>query len=217
MSFDLLAPAYLTLEQVVAGPLLQKARLAHLPNLRQPHRALLLGEGPGRFLVELLKRHPEVDCTCVEKSRRMVTEARNALTRYGFSADRVRFLEIDASHHHCLGEPFDLIATHFFLDCFTPPELELLVKSIATSAGPNAVWLISDFRIPDAGWRRFRARLIHRIMYMVFRQITGISASHVCPPDSFLSRAGFQLQKRLEFNHGLIHSDVWCRLPSGLQ
>ncbi|MEN9733485.1 MAG: hypothetical protein RLZ45_1480 [Verrucomicrobiota bacterium] len=209
MSFDTLAPAYRVLELIVAGRVLQRARLAHLANLGVRSRALLLGEGPGRFLEALLVHNTRIHCTCVENSPAMVKECRQMLRHRGQSTDRVRFLNVDARASKHLDGPFDLIATHFFLDCFQHDELERIVSNISDSAAPGAVWLISDFRIPARGWQRVRARIIHRLMYAVFRRITDIRAERIVPPDPYLVRSGFRLEARCEFSHGLIHSDLW--------
>ncbi len=213
MSFDALAPIYRKAESILAGGILQQARVTHLPSIASRHRALLLGEGPGRFLVELLSLYPGLDCTCVEKSPGMLTETRKALAQRRLPLSQVRFLEIDALQAQRFGDSFDLIVTHFFLDCFTYLELERLIRAISRSADPDAHWLISDFRIPNRGWQRIRARLIHRLMYGVFKRITEITATQVHPPESLLERAGFRLQSRREFNHGLVHSDLWHRSP----
>ena len=209
MSFDTLAPAYRALEMIVAGRVLQRARSAHLASLGGGSRALLIGEGPGRFLEALLRHNTRIHCTCIENSPAMVKECRRVLQHRGESTDRVRFLNIDARDSRHLDGPFDLIATHFFLDCFQREELEQIVSGISNSAAPGAVWLVSDFRIPARGWQRVRARIVHRLMYAVFRRITDIGAERVFPPDPDLVRSGFRLEARREFSHGLIHSDLW--------
>ena len=55
---------------------------------------------------------------------------------------------------------FDLVATHFFLDCFRRDELERLVAKVAASATDEARWLLADFRVPASGWRKWRARVV---------------------------------------------------------
>jgi hypothetical protein len=58
MSFDTLAPYYRALELVLAGKVMQQCRTAYLDQTTGVKRALLLGEGPGRYLVELLQVNP---------------------------------------------------------------------------------------------------------------------------------------------------------------
>jgi hypothetical protein len=106
---------------------------------------------------------------------------------------------------------FDLIATHFFLDCFTPAQLEILIPKIALAAAPNAVWLIADFQAPNAGLRRIRARLILQVMYLFFRIVTRLPARELTAPDAFLKRNGFFLRERRVSEWGLLKSDFWER------
>ncbi len=213
MSFDTLAPVYRGTETVLAGGTLQRCRTAFLAETGGCHRALLLGEGPGRFLVELLRTRPHMEITCVERSPAMIREAAKQARRMGLDASRVRFEQADALEWSPDGESFDLIASHFFLDCFQPFDLERLIRKLGTGAADNARWLLADFRVPDRGWRRSRAIAVHRLMYTFFRVVTGLSASRLTPPDPFLESAGFRLGGRMHFNFGLLHSDCWHKAP----
>jgi spermidine synthase len=94
MSFAALAPYYRMMEFMTAGSELQRCRTAFLAEAANSKQALLLGEGPGRFLGELLRTNPRVQVTCVESSPRMITAARKKL---GLSElARVRFIQADA-------------------------------------------------------------------------------------------------------------------------
>lgn len=77
------------MELISAGGILQRCRTAFLAETAGCQRALLLGEGPGRFLVELLRVNPRVEVTCVEQSSRMIVEARRAVKRSGLDDARV--------------------------------------------------------------------------------------------------------------------------------
>lgn len=214
MSFDTLAPIYRGMETVTAGRIMQDCRTSFLTATANCRRALLLGEGPGRFLVELLRTNPEVEVTCIERSPRMIQVALRHLSRQGLDHARVTFVSADALAWLPPAEKFDLVATHFFLDCFQPEELALLVPKIASCTDDGAHWLLSDFRMPECGWRAWRARLILSVLYAFFRLTTGLSASHLTPPDTFLEVAGFRLVKRRLNNFDLVHSDLWRRASS---
>lgn len=209
MSFDTLAPIYRPLEAVLAGGTLQQCRTSFLAAAADRQRALLLGEGPGRFLVELVRSHPLIEVTCVERSPAMIQEAKGCLRLEGMDISRIDFQQTDALNWEPSGRGFNLIVTHFFLDCFRPQELGPLVAKLASAAETKAAWLLGDFCIPERGWRRTRARLIHMAMYAFFRTTTGLAARRLTPPDPYLHAAGFRLQSRRLFNQGLIHSDLW--------
>jgi len=197
------------MEFITAGGILQRCRTSFLEEAKGCRHALLLGEGPGRFLTELLRADPSVEVTCIERSPRMITEARQQLS----SADlaRVRFEQADARIWFAPFNTYDLVVTNFFLDCFRREELQALIRRISAAATPDARWLLADFREPECGWRRWRARAVLMLMYGFFRVMTGLSATCLTPPDAFLESAGFQLAGRRLSNFGLAHSDLWLR------
>jgi len=211
MSFDTLAPFYRTLEKVTAGGLMQRCRTAYLAEVADCRRALLLGEGPGRFLVELLRAHPHLEVTCVERSPRMIQQALREMRRRGLDPASITFESVDALRWSPPRARFDLVVTHFFLDCFRRDELERLVAAVAAGATPDARWLLADFRVPENGWRRWRAKMVLALLYAFFRFATGLSAARLTPADALLERAGFRLAGRRLVNFDLIHSDHWQR------
>ena len=209
MSFDLLAPHYRWMEWVLAGGKLQRCRTAFLHSLPAPRRALLLGEGNGRFLVELIRAHPGVEIVCVDASRKMLECARARLQRSGLGTGSVEFVHANILEWSPKPHQFDLIVSHFFLDCFRPEQLAGIMDRLSTAAAPEAQWLLADFREPPAGWARWRARLILETMYLFFRRFTKLPAARLTAPDPLLERHGFVLNQRRLFEWGLLHSDWW--------
>lgn len=199
------------METVLAGGLLQRCRTAFLQEATGCRHALLLGEGPGRFLVALLRAHPTIRITCVEGSAAMVNQASQSLRRQGLDGARVQFIVGDALVWEAPPARFDLVATYFFLDCFQPAQLDHLVRRLGTAAAANARWLLADFRLPDRGLPRWRARLVLRLMYAFFGAACRLPARQLTPPDAYLRAAGFRLRERRLANHGFIHSDLWAR------
>ena len=55
VNFDRVARVYRLLEYVIFGGALQRARVRWFNALEQPQRALVIGEGDGRFLSELMR------------------------------------------------------------------------------------------------------------------------------------------------------------------
>ncbi len=208
MSFDFLAPHYRWMEWLLAGSKLQRCRTAFLQEIPKPRRVLLLGEGNGRFLAELAVKNPEAEFTCVDASAQMLRCARERLRRNGPGQTSVRFIHADILDWRPDGQ-FDLIVTHFFLDCFRPEQLERIVGQIADAAAPGARWLLADFCEPAAGWAKWRARLILMSMYLFFRVVARLPAGRLTVPDKMLSQRGFTLGSRRVFEWGLLHSDVW--------
>jgi ubiquinone/menaquinone biosynthesis C-methylase UbiE len=177
--------------------------------------ALILGQGTGRFLGEFLKLNQKAKVTCIDSSASMIEITRSRLQRKNLTNSRVQFIQADvlelASGSWSEG-PFDLVVTHFFLDCFRKDQLELLLPRIAEQTLPEASWLIADFRLPERGLGRVRAQLILRLAYAFFRLTTRLHASRLTAPDWLLQRLGFHLAERQIYNHGLLHSDLWSRI-----
>lgn len=211
MSFDTLAPTYRLLEAALAGQTLHRCRTTFLNETVGCRRALVLGEGPGRFLVELLRSNPRIEITCIDQSAGMVHQATKRVRQNGFSTAQISFRQMDVRDWLPGPQVYDLIVSHFFLDCFQLEEIQLLTTKVRGCTRDGTRWLLSDFCVPERGWQRARAQAIHALMYAFFRSITGISARRLTPPDSCLADAGFHLANRRTYNFGLLHSDLWIR------
>jgi len=211
MSFDALAPNYRWLEFVLAGDKLQTCRTAFLGEVRGSQSVLILGEGIGRFLVECRRSLPAASITCIDASARMLELSKHRLESRGLSLKHTEFIHADALEWIPPRRAFDLIITHFFLDCFTPQQLKRLVVNLADAAMPDAEWLLADFQIPPAGLRRYRAQFIHFLMYAFFRAFARLPARKLTPPDELLRANHFELLRRNLSDWGLLHSDRWVR------
>ena len=217
--FDRLASHYRWIEAVAAGQKLQRTRTAFLEKISPPRHALILGEGNGRFLAKFSSRFPQTNVTCVDASEQMLSLAQLRLEcevgrvshQQNLSAQKIEFIHADALAWTPPESKFDLIVTHFFLDCFRADQLDSLVKKISTATTPDAAWLLADFQIPAAGPRRRRAQMILWMLYVFFRATTRLPARELTCPDPLLERAGFTLRERKIFDWDLLHSDLWRR------
>jgi ubiquinone/menaquinone biosynthesis C-methylase UbiE len=208
--FDLLAPHYRWMEFLLAGSKLQRCRTAFLPAVPAPRQILLLGEGNGRFLTELLRLHPRAQITCLDASDKMLARARARLKRKGFDTTDVTFIHADVlDWFPASGAQFDLIVSHYFLDCFRADQLDQFLPRLAGLAAPGAHWLIADFHEPKTGWFAWRARIILRSMYLFFQNFTRLPAGGLTPVDPLLARHGFTLRERHLSEWGLLHTDLW--------
>jgi SAM-dependent methyltransferase len=210
VSFDAIAPWYRTLETLAFGNTLQRARVACLAEIQAPRRALIVGEGNGRFLLELLRAHPGVQVDCVDASGRMLLLARQRLE--GDDADRVQFLQRDLLTWTPAATRYDLIVTHFFLDCFPAAELGEIVSKLSEAAAEKASWLLADFCLPQSALARLRARAWLGVMYGFFRLTARIEATELVDPAPFLRSAGFLLSSQQLFSGGLLKSQCWRKL-----
>jgi SAM-dependent methyltransferase len=213
-SFDRLAPIYELLERISYGPLLHRCRTVHLHRLLESRRALILGDGDGRFLADFLQANPQVVVDSADLSGAMLAKARRRAARIPGAIQRVRFVQGDARALALPQAAYDLVVTNFFLDCFEADELQLLVDRLAAAAAPGALWLDGDFRLPAAGWMRAAARLILAVMYLFFAIATRLRSRRLTDAAPFLAANGFRLAVESRWLGGFLSSRLWVREAS---
>ena len=211
MNFNALAPHYRWIEWLFAAGQLQRCRTALLSALEAPSDVLIYGEGNGRFLESFCRRYPKANITVVDASDVMLDLSRKRALKAGLNLQQIQFVLADALLWTPPSGHFDLVVTHFFLDCFTPKQLQVLIPAIASSCRKSATWLLGDFHQKKEGWRGLPSRLLLRGLYAFFRAVTDLPADRLTPPDALLSMQGFTLERRQNLAFGLLHSDVWVR------
>lgn len=197
MNCDRIARAYRWIEYLVYGRELERRRFRYLADVAGARRALLLGDGDGRFLARF-RAASQASVDCVDSSARMLELAR---ARAGDGC--IRYFHADALTLALEGSTYDLIVAHFFLDCFNAPELELLIERVAASAQPGAFWLISEFRQPL--W----ARPLLATMYLFFRAAADLENNRLVDHRPLLRRRGFTLLREETSRAGFIASELW--------
>jgi SAM-dependent methyltransferase len=209
-NFDHVARVYRWAEYLALGPLLQRTRLHFLPQLTASRGALVLGDGDGRFVAELLRQNPQLEAFAVDTSAAMLRLLRK---RCQFAANRLQTLQASALAVDAPPQT-DLVVTHFFLDCLTQPELDALALRIAAQTAAQTLWLVSDFALPRSRLLRPAATLYIRSLYLAFRILTGLRVTHLPDPQSALAAAGFQRLTRHERCFGLLYTELWCNQKS---
>lgn len=203
-NFDRIARPYRWLEYLALGRALERARFHFLPEIADRKTALVLGDGDGRFLVRLLPQNPALIADAVDSSSAML-----ALLRH--RANQEQRLTLHHANALAFAPPradYDLIATHFFLDCFTDADLACLVPTVAASASPNALWLVSEFQVPRSRLA-LPAKLFIRALYFAFRVLTGLRPTKLPDYATQLTNAGFQRIAQLPSLGGLLISELW--------
>ena len=209
MSFDSLAPHYRWMEWLSAGEKLQRCRIHYLGRIKRPETILIVGEGNGRFLCECRRSYAKANILCVDASVRMLELAEARLQRQGLDASNIEFLHKDIRTWSPPTNTYDLIVTHFFLDCFSGAGLREIVTRLARSARPSGQWILADFQIPDKALLKLRARAMLWLMYVFFRLATRLPARELHEPDPFLEANGFACEARRVSEWGLLRSDLW--------
>jgi len=192
---DRLAPWYRWIEYAGFGRALERRREAFLSEMSDARRVLALGDGDGRALAALLAAAPHACVDYIDVSPRMLELAR---ARAG--TKHVAYCKDDARTAPLPVAEYDLIVTHFFLDCFDETDLEPLIARLARAATPQARWLISEFR--GNGW-------LVRSLYLFFRITAGLRTRRLVNHHPLLERHGFRLTLREDAWRGLLASELW--------
>lgn len=198
MNCDRIARWYRWFEYAGFGRALERRREAFLRDVSDARRVLTLGDGDGRALAALLAVAPHVCVDYIDVSARMLELARAcAGTEHvvNYRCDDARAAPLPAAE-------YDLIVTHFFLDCFDETDLELLIARMADAATPQARWLISEFR--GNGW-------LVQALYFFFSLTTGLRTGRLVDHHPLLKRHGFHLVRREDAWRGLLASELWAR------
>jgi ubiquinone/menaquinone biosynthesis C-methylase UbiE len=175
---------------------LERRRFRYLPDVKNARRALVLGDGDGRFLARLVRQGAEIDY--VDLSARML-----ALARSRAGAERVTYHHADALTLPLPAGEYDLIVSHFFFDCFGDREARCLIERVTQAAQPQAQWLVSEFRQPP--W----AGLFLRGLYLFFRVTTGLKTRSLTDHRPLLAEKGFRLAREETSRFGLLASELW--------
>ncbi len=198
MNADPLARIYRTLEYLAFGRSLERCRYSLIAPAATAQRILILGEGDGRFLAQLLAHNAEVQVDVVDASERMLALARARVAPPDLP--RVRFWHQDALQSLPL-VTYDAIVTNFFLDCLTADEARQLIRSTVPLLDPHGCWLVGEFHLPAAGIRRWHAKLWLTVMYRFFALTTDLRARQIPDYPAEFASAGL-LRREQQFWRG---------------
>lgn len=198
MNCDRIARCYRWLEYAGFGRALERRREAFLADVSSARRALVLGDGDGRALAALLAAAPEARVDYVDVSARML---QLACQRAG--VERVAYCNDDALTVPLPAAEYDLIVTHFFLDCFDEEDQERLVARVRHAAAPQARWLVSEFR---------KRGLLVSLLYMFFRAATGLRTQRLVDHHALFKHHGFRLTRSEPAWRGLLASELWMQV-----
>lgn len=211
-NFDGLAPFYHWMEALSFGPWLWWCRCAFLNEMMQARKALTFGDGDGRFTARLLVMNRTVRVDAIDASPAMLEALKR---RTGQCSGRVRTEVADARSWNESDpasrpdQPYDLVYTHFFLDCLSRDEVRRLATRARSLISPTGIWVVSEFAIPESGMGRLVAQPLVSFLYWAFGVLTGLKVR--CLPNYGLAlrHAGFALRQRRTWLMGLLVSDVW--------
>jgi SAM-dependent methyltransferase len=205
-NFDRLARLYRWMEFFSFGPFLTRCRLAFLSELSLSRRALVLGDGDGRFTARLLRANLDIRVDAIDASPAML---RALLRAAGAHASRVETQVADIRDFVPQRDGYDLVATHFFLDCLTTAEIKALADRLRPVLTPTGLWLVSEFAVPSTLFGSIVARPLVAALYRAFGLLTGLTIRRLPDHRAALRSAGFRLVQTRALLLGLLSSELW--------
>ena len=207
MNCDRIAPFYQWIERAAFGGRLQRHRVAFQNAVTKGCRVLVVGDGDGRFTHSLVQAFPDAEIDFIDMSAGMIKQARKRIGDHS----RVRIFQQDVTGITLPSSRYDVLFTHFFLDCFTTETLQTVVSQLSNSLQSESIWIVSDFRELSHGWRKFFSQACLSTMYLFFRLAAGLRTRQLPAYSEVIQKAGFSLRKEQVSLAGLIASEWWQR------
>lgn len=175
-SFDSIAKSYAFLESFLFGDRLQEARTFALSQSKQEIKtALVIGDGNGSFAIELLKTHPNCKIDSIDISTKMLEVSKQRITDvFGSEQQNLNTILCDATHFDLPNNHYDFIGLHFILDCFDSEQCKRLLEKTSNALKETGILSYADFEIPTQQPNRLVSTGFIRLLYLVFRMITGL-------------------------------------------
>lgn len=206
-NFNRLAGIYRWMEWFSFGPWLWWCRSAFLDKLGGCRQALVIGDGDGRFTARLLRANSALTVDAVDASAAMLQALRQ---RAGSHARRVRTQCIDARAWRPAERRYDLVVTHFFLDCLSTEEVHALAATVRSAIPPDALWVVSEFAVPKGWFGKLVAKPVVAGLYWAFALLTGLAQRRLPRHAAALRAAGFALRSSRTWLGGLLVSELWA-------
>lgn len=210
-SFDNLANAYCALERLLFGQKLNQSRHHGLTVLEpdMPQRALILGDGDGRFSYYALRKSPNLQIDSIERSSKMRDLAQSRIQKLGASFEnRHQYISTDARSFSFPNSEYDIVVVQYFLDCFHTTDANSFIENFARTLKPNGKLVYTDFSIPKKRIVRWIAKGIVKCLYSFFRLTTDIEASHL---PSIVWPHSLKLTSKKSLLKGIITSEIRAR------
>lgn len=180
-NYNLIARYYDRLSRVVFGKRMELAKQAHLRLVKGKQKILIVGGGTGKLIEYIASIEGKVELDFVDASSKMLNRAK---LREGRSGPINYYLSPILDYK---GNGYDIITLNFFLDQFTDNEAETVLKHLKSKLVPGGLILFSDLKRTQD----IRDRLLDKIMFFLFRLLTGAKTRDYPQYDSIFKPLGF--------------------------
>lgn len=210
------------------GNVIVRSQINWTNELPAERRALIVGDGTGRFLLELLRRAKPSHVVTIDISETMIRKARQRIQNNDpTKLEMVNFVtaDLDAltlkdllslSHGNQNKENpayYDVIATNFFLDLYTERNVLKKVQKLSSVHAINGIYINTDFiRVHGTGLLVRIQRFLLKGLYVLFRLVTRIPGYRPADYDAILKECGYEKLKSRYFAFGMIESSMYRKI-----
>jgi ubiquinone/menaquinone biosynthesis C-methylase UbiE len=195
------------LEQIVFGSRLSRARGSFISRVTEGSRILLIGEGNGRFLFEVVKQTSSASITVIDSSAQMLAAASRRIAT-DVRCSRIELIHADIFEWRSAAEGYDRIVTHFVLDLYPPDRIRQLIEKISQLATENCLWINVDFNSENQGLPQ---KFLMWAQYRFFRILAGIEAPRLFDTRPWIREAKWEIMETRLLDSGLISACLLSR------
>jgi ubiquinone/menaquinone biosynthesis C-methylase UbiE len=170
-------------------------------------RILLIGEGNGRFLFEVVKQTSSASITVVDSSTRMLAAASRRIATVDCSS-RIELIHSDILEWRAAPGSYDRIVTHFFLDLFPPDRIRRVVEKISHLATGDCLWINVDFTCEKQSPPQ---KFLMWAQYRFFRIFAGIEVSRLFDSRPWIRNASWEILETRFLDPGWISACLLSR------
>ncbi len=212
--WDALAGVYQAIERIIFGDQLQAARRRLVDWAPQEGKVVIVGEGDGRLLVELLQARPNLAIRVLEPSRGMREEITSRVAGECGEPMGNRVTLVPEPWQSTAGafRDVDAVILPFLLDLHSHDEIRILARELRDAQVTQV--FIAEFTVPAGNaWQNLRARLILRGLYFAARRFTGLKVKSLPDYPEIFREAGFSLRDHETFSQAAVIAEMWAAEP----
>ena len=207
--FNKIAPFYDVVSMICSFNRIHKSQMWLLSKKMKFSKALIIGGGDGKFLLEAMKQGLSEQYYYIDISDAMIKLAQGKIEKHlPLSLNSVVF--ICGSHQDIpQNQTFDLVVTPYFLDCFSDDELSLVMTKLHAQLTMGGTWFFTDFNIPENMFRSFIFKNIIQLLYGIFNLLCGLGVNSLPDFKKEFCKYEFTLLDEKYFLGGLLVSRIY--------
>ncbi|GAA3912027.1 class I SAM-dependent methyltransferase [Litoribacillus peritrichatus] len=192
-----IGPVYDFLGRVYSGQQIEHCKVAMLEHLKPGEKVLFAGVGHGRDAIHAAKQGADV--TVVDLSKTMLDNFQKLLDKENVSVN-VRQVRSDIFKVDEL-EQYDMVVANFFLNVFSKPMMQDVLKHLITLCKPGGYVVVGDFIYPTGN---IISRTLKKAYWygavVIFWAIANNALHEVYNYPEFMKEAGLEIEQKKRFS-----------------